>query len=139
MAAGFKFQNLINDLMVAKTMAPNTDTFTMLLTNVLPINTQHLYPTNFVSEIANGNGYVTGGLPVTGVAISYAAGVATMTGTLPTLTPTGSVGPWRYFVVVDITTGTLCIWGDYGASTTVTTGQPIPFSAVGNVLATFGP
>ena len=137
MAVATKFQNFVNDMLVARTMTPNSDSFAMLLTNTLPINTQHLYPANFVNELANGNGYTTGGLAITGVAMSYATGVATMTGTLPTLTPTGSVGPLRYFVVYDVTTGTLCSWGDYGASTTVTTGQPIPFQYAGNILATF--
>jgi hypothetical protein len=136
MAAGVKFQNLVNDLLVAKIMAPNSDTFSLVLTNTLPIVTQHIYPTNFVAELAPGNGYTTGGLPITGTGISYAAGVATITGTLPTLTPTGSVGPFPYFVVVDVTTGTMCVYGDYGASTTVTIGQPVPFQLVGNVIAT---
>ncbi len=137
MATANKFQNLVNDLLVARTINLNTDTFGLLLTNTLPVNTQHLYPTNFVAELANGNGYTTGGFALTGAAVSYATGVVSLSVPTATLTATGgSVGPWRYFVYYDITTGTLMWWYDYGATTTLTVGQSVPFSVVGGVLFT---
>ena len=137
MATANKFQNLVNDLLIARTINLNTDSFGLLLTNTLPIATQHLYPTNFVAELANGNGYLTGGFVLTGAAATYSAGVASLSLPPATLTASGgSVGPWRYFVYYDITTGTLMWWYDYGASTTLTSGQSVPFSVVGNVLFT---
>lgn len=137
MATGTKFQNFVNDLLVARTINLNTDTFGMLLTNTLPIATQHLYPTNFVGELANGNGYTTGGFALTGAAVSYAAGVVSFSVPQVILTATGgSVGPWRYFAYYDITTGTLMAWDDYGASTTLTVGQQVPFSQAGGILFT---
>lgn len=137
MATANKFQNLTNDLLIARTMNLNTDSFGLLLTNTLPIATQHLYPTNFVAELANGNGYLTGGFVLTGASATYSAGVSSLSLPPATLTASGgSVGPWRYFVYYDITTGTLMWWYDYGASTTLTSGQSVPFSVVGNVLFT---
>ena len=137
MATANKFQNLVNDCLIARTMNLNTDSFGLLLTNTLPVATQHLYPTNFVAELANGNGYLTGGFVLSPTTASYSAGVASLSVPLVTLTASGgSVGPWRYFVYYDITTGTLLYWYDYGASTTLTSGQSVPFSVVGNVLFT---
>lgn len=137
MATANKFQNLVNDLLVARTINLNTDTFGLLLTNTLPVNTQHLYPTNFVAELANGNGYTTGGFALTGASVSYSSGVVSLSVPQVILTATGgSVGPWRYFVYYDITTGTMMVWYDYGQSTTLTVGQSVPFSAAGNILFT---
>ena len=137
MATASKFQNLVNDLLIARTMNLNTDTFGLLLTNTLPVATQHLYPTNFVAELANGNGYTTGGFALPGAAGSYAAGIVSLSVPQVILTATGgSVGPWRYYVYYDITTGTLMFWADYGQTTTLTVGQQVPFSAAGGLLFT---
>src|SRR3977135_3300024 len=104
MAVANKFQRLVNDL-VTGFINPSTDTFKLLLTNTLPVATQQYYPGNFVAELANGNGYTTGGLTLTGTALSYSAGVVSFSVNPVTLTATGgSVGPWRYFVYVDATT-----------------------------------
>ncbi len=134
MATANKFQNMVNDL-VTGVIQPSTDTFKLVLTNTVPVATQHFYPANFVAELANGNGYTTGGLTLTGTTLTYSAGVVSFTVNPVTLTATGgTVGPWRYFVYIDSTTGTLMVWYDYGQSTTLTSGQSVPFSVVGNVL-----
>lgn len=136
MATANKFQNFVFDFTTG-VMNPNSDTFKLLLTNTLPVATQHFYPSNFVGELPSGNGYVTGGLPLTGTALTYATGIMSFSVNPVTLTATGgSVGPWRYFVYYDVTTGTLMVWYDYGQSTTLLTGQSVPFSVVGNVLFT---
>ena len=137
MATAVKFQNLTNDLLIARTINLNTDTFGLLFTNTVPVNTQHVYPTNFVNELANGNGYPTGGLALPGASATWAAGVVSLTIPSVNLTATGgSLGPWRYYALYDITSGTLMFYWDYGQSTTLTIGQSVPFSWVNNVALT---
>lgn len=95
-----------------------------MLTNVAPVATNAV--TADITEIANGNGYTTGGLTVTAITNSQTSGTDKLVGTGPTLTASGgTVGPFRYVVLRNSTpaAGPLISWYDYGSSVTLNTGE----------------
>ena len=109
-----------------------------MLTNTAPVATNAVYGDISGNELANGNGYTTGGATVTGQGYSQTAGVATLTGTLanPTWTATGSMGPFRYAVLYDSSAATKVLIGfwDYGSSVTLTSGQTFTVSITSGIL-----
>jgi hypothetical protein len=63
-------------------------------------STDELWSTVSANEIANGNGYTTGGVAPTGIALSQSGGVVTFTFTSATWTASGTGIPaWRYGVL----------------------------------------
>jgi hypothetical protein len=118
----------------------STDTLKVMLTNTLPVATNSLYGDISGNEVANGNGYTTGGASVTGQSWSQSGGIATLAGSLasPTWTASGSVGPFRYEVIYDATATSplkpLIGWWDYGSSITLTSGQTFTGSIASGVL-----
>jgi hypothetical protein len=100
-----------------------THAFKAFLTNTAPVNTNALYGDISSNEVANGNGYTTGGIALT-ITTGQTSGVAKATISADiTWTATGSLGPFRYLVVVNTTpTSPLKpLWAryDYGSSVTL--------------------
>lgn len=99
----------------------NTDTLKWVLTNTAPVATNAVYADISATELANGNGYTTGGLTPTNSGVTTSGGVAKLTLQPLTLTATGTVGPFRYAVLVNTTATSknLIGWTDYGSSVTL--------------------
>ena len=81
-----------------------------------------------ITQVANGNGYTTGGATVGTITGAQASGTMKVTGgTDPVFTATGSVGPFRYAVLYNDTPTSpadpLIGWWDYGSSVTLASGE----------------
>jgi len=139
MAAFNKFNALVQTF-ANGTIDLATDTLKVMLTNTAPVATNSLYGDISSNELANGNGYTTGGVSVTGQSSSQSGGILTLSGSLPspTWTASGSVGPFRYVVMYDATATTplkpLIGWWDYGSSITLTSGQTFTVSISSGIL-----
>lgn len=92
-----------------------------LLTTLPVAATAHHYGDVSGTEVANGNGYTTGGALVTGWTLANTAGVVTFKSAgPPTFTPvSGNIGPFRYLLYYTTTSGTIIGWEDYGATITL--------------------
>jgi hypothetical protein len=100
----------------------NTDTIKVMLTNTAPVSTNSTYSNVSGSELANGNGYTTGGATVSGTGVSNSTGTETMTASPTTFTSSsGSMGPFRYVIYYDYTASgaPLIGWYDYGSAVTL--------------------
>jgi len=97
-----------------------TDTLKVMLSNTAPVATNTVYSN--ITEIANGSGYTTGGISLTGMTSSQTGGVYKLVSTLdPVWTATGAVGPFRYVVLSS--TKPLIGWWDYGSSISLASGE----------------
>lgn len=108
-------------------IAFDTDTFKYLLTNTAPVATDAKYSDVSAGEVANGNGYTTGGEASVTIAAN-ASGTETVTVTSVSWTASvGSIGPFRYVIYYDDTPSDkpLVAWWDYGSSQTLTVGQAL--------------
>lgn len=114
----------------------NADTLNIMLTNTAPVATNHTYSDISSNELASGAGYTTGGAAVTSSAFSQTSGTATLTGTGPVFTATGSMGPFRYAVLYNNTASgkNLIGWWDYGSSVTLLTGETFTVSIGASIL-----
>lgn len=128
MAAGNKFNSLIASAWNGG-LNLSSDTVKFLLTNTAPLASNTNYASISANELANGNGYTTGGALATLISSSQSAGLYKYLASLanPTWTATGNMGPFRYVVGYDVTTGALLGWWDYGSSLTLTSGQTFAF------------
>ena len=104
------------------------DELKVMLTNTAPnLATDETYSDMSASEVANGNGYTTGGEDAQNV-LSRTGDVTKISGTDITWTASGgAIGPFRYAVLYDNTPTSpakplIGMW-DYGSSTTVTDGN----------------
>ena len=120
MAAFNKFNSFAQDLAQGQVNL-NSDVLKIMLTNTAPVNTNHFYSDISGNELANGNGYTTGGATVGSTACTQSAGVAKLVGNQVVFTATGSMGPFRYAVLYDNTAPSknLIGWWDYGSSITL--------------------
>jgi hypothetical protein len=122
MAAFNKFNLTVEDWLKGATNY-SSDTFKAMLTNTTPVATNHVYGDISANEVANGNGYTTGGATVTISSVTNSSGTETVVASAasPTWTATGSMGPFRYVVVYDSSaaTKTLQCWFDFGSSITL--------------------
>lgn len=122
MASFNKFNSFVEAL-GKKVHNLNSDTLKIALTNSAPSasNTQ----LSDITQIANGNGYTTGGTAVGSNAYSQTGGTAKLTGNDVTFTASGSMGPFRYAVIYNdsATNDELIGWWDYGSSVTLATGE----------------
>jgi len=137
MAAFNKF-NLFLDWMAKGTLNLSSDALKVMLTNVLPIPTNSIYSNISGGEVANGNGYVTGGIACTPT-LSNASGTEKLVGTSAVLTASGSIGPFRYIVLYDSTPASnkaLMGWWDYGASVNMNSTDifTVTFDGVNGIL-----
>jgi len=117
-------------------VAFGTDTLKIALSNTAPDAAAN-ESIGDITQIANSNGYTTGGATVPSSAISQTGGVATVVGDSVTWTATGgSLPALRYAVLYDSTSGYLIGYWDYGSSVTITVGNT--FSVLPSSLATGG-
>lgn len=94
-------------------------------------DTDELYSGISANEVANGNGYTTGGNAVTTSSPTYTAGTNTSTfdATDPaTWTASGAGFAFRYIVTYDSTSGVLIGYNDYGSTLTLNAGDTFTFS-----------
>lgn len=100
-----------------------SDTVKWMLTNTAPVNTNSVYGDISGNELANGNGYTTGGATATLVSSTQSGGTYKYLSSLasPTWTATGSMGPFRYAVAYDSSAATKVLigWWDYGSNLTL--------------------
>tara|TARA_R110000868_G_scaffold29926_5_gene111330 strand:+ start:1367 stop:1771 length:405 start_codon:yes stop_codon:yes gene_type:complete len=79
-----------------------------------------------ITEVANGNGYTTGGNPASTTSASQTGGTYKLILANPTAwTATGAGFSFQYAVLVDSTTGTNVAYWDYGSSQTVAAGETV--------------
>ncbi|MCD6674852.1 MAG: hypothetical protein LT106_18620 [Burkholderiaceae bacterium] len=104
-------------------------TFKVALTNTAPLASNTILAN--ITQIANGNGYTTGGAAVPNVGVSEISGTTTIDGDKVTWTATGAMGPFRYVVLYNDTATSpadaLIGWWDYGSSLTLAAGESFEF------------
>lgn len=114
-----------------------TDTVKCMLTNTLPLLTDHFYSDISPTELAAGNGYTTGGAIVSGVSLTNVSGVETLSANPVTwIAVGGPMGPFQYPVYYDATTLTLIGFLNYGSPLILngSIAQPFTVSLVSAVL-----
>jgi hypothetical protein len=99
-------------------------------------DTDELYSGISANEVANGNGYTTGGNTAASATVAYTAGtnLATFDAADPaTWTASGAGFAFRYAVTYDSTTGLLIGYNDYGSTLTLNVGDTftLTFDAAG--------
>lgn len=96
-----------------------TDTFKIALTNTAPVAGNTVL--GDITEISAGNGYTAGGMAVAGVTSAQTSGAYKFSFNDVTLTAAGgSIGPFRYAVLYDVTTSNQLVgWLDIGSATTL--------------------
>ena len=106
-----------------------------MLTNTAPVATNSQYSDISGTEVANGNGYTTGGASLTLTSSSQSGGTYKYIASAasPTWTATGPMGTFRYVVAYDSTptAKSLVGWWDYGSSLSLTSGQTFTVSLDG--------
>lgn len=101
-----------------------TDTLKLVLSNTVPLQAWNYY-SSLTSEVANGNGYTTGGAALTSPGFTNASGTWSCAGTpgAPTWTSsTGNMGPFQWITLVDTTPAAnkvLLAYWDNGSSITL--------------------
>lgn len=79
-----------------------------------------------ITEVANGNGYTTGGNAATVTSATQTGGTYKLVLASPsTWTATGAGFSFQYAVLVDTTTSTNVAYWDYGSSQTVAAGETV--------------
>lgn len=140
MATFNKFNNFVQNL-GTKQMNLSTDVIKVMLTNTAPVATNSNYADISATELANGNGYTTGGATVTGVGYTNSSGTSSMAAAATTFTSaTATMGPFRYAVYYSDTSTNknLIGWYDYGSSISLngTAGETFVITPAGGVLLT---
>ncbi len=115
MASYNKFNNFVQALGTAG-ISLSTAAYKVLLTNTAPVATNSVYSDISAAQVANGNGYTTGGSTATYTSWSNSSGTSKLILQDVVFTATGAVGPFRYAVLYDATSTTLIGWWDYGSS-----------------------
>jgi hypothetical protein len=116
------------------------DTLRVMLTNVAPVASNTVRAN--ITELANGNGYTTGGATASVASSSQAGGTYRLVlNNPPTWTAAGgAMGPFRYAVLYNDTPTSpadpLIAWYDYGSSITLQVGETfrVDFDASNGVL-----
>lgn len=133
MATVVEFESF-SEALSTKLLQLETDTFKAYFTNTAPSASLDLVLSDLPSELANGNGYTTGGLTAD-IDLSRSGGQSTVTlGTALVLTATGAVGPFRYVAFYSDTSAAdnLMCFFDHGSSITManTDTYTIPIGAL---------
>lgn len=121
MAAFNKFNSFVEDL-AEKVHNLGADTLKVALTNTAPVNTNTILAD--ITQIANGNGYTTGGTAVTISSSAQTSGTYKLVLADVVFTASGgSIGPFRYAVLYNDTPTSpvdpLIGWWDYGSAVTL--------------------
>ena len=137
--ASFNKFNAFVEYLAEGVMNLQGDTLKIALTNTAPVAGNSVRAD--LTEISNGNGYTTGGVAATVSSSSQTSGTYKLVLSDVMITAAGgSVGPFRYFVLVDDTPTSpadpLVGWWDYGSSVTLADGESITvdFDATTGVL-----
>lgn len=115
-----------------------SDTIKVMLTNTAPVATNSVKAD--ITELGAGNGYTAGGNAAAVTSSTQSGGVYKLILANPaTWTATGgSIGPFRYVVLYNSTTGSgnLIGWYDYGSSITLAAGEQfqVAFDATNGVF-----
>lgn len=103
----------------------STAALKIMLTNTLPVATNAVYADVSGAELANGNGYTTGGVALATQSDTDTSGtVKLIESSDNTITcVTAPLGPFRYAILYDTTPSSplkpLIEWWDYGSSVTL--------------------
>lgn len=118
-----KFQDF-SDQLIRGVHDFDAHTFKVALTNSAPVATNTILAN--ITQIANGNGYTTGGTATT-ITVSETTGTTTVSGTEVVFTASGAMGPFQYAVLYNDTATSpadaLIGWFDYGAAISLTAGE----------------
>lgn len=135
MATFSKFNSFVEAL-AEKVHNLGSDTLKVALTNSAPVNTNTVLAN--ITQIANGNGYTTGGTQATISSSAQTSGTYKLTLADVTFTASGSMGPFRYAVLYNDTASNdeLIGWYDYGSNLTLSSGDvfTVDFDASNGVL-----
>jgi hypothetical protein len=135
MAAYNKFQAFVENI-AEKVHNLGADTLKIVLTNSAPVATNTVLAN--ITQIANGNGYTTGGTQATISSSTHSTGTYKLVLADVTFTATGAVGPFRYAVLYNdtATNDELIGWWDYGSSITLANGDTftVDFDPTNGVL-----
>lgn len=104
----------------------SSDALKLMLSNTVPVATNSIYSDISANELANGNGYTTGGAAVTVSSSTQTSGTYKLVCTAVTFTATGSMGPFEYTVLYDSTPASnkyLIGWWSYGSALTLNSGD----------------
>lgn len=121
--ASFNKFNAFVERLAEKNINLQSDTHKVMLTNTAPVATNSLYSDISSNEVANGNGYTTGGGAATVSSSAQSSGTYKLVLADVVFTASGAVGPFRYAVLYDVTSGDLIGWWDYGSSITLANGE----------------
>ena len=123
MAAFNKFQALAEAL-PEKVHNLQSDTLRIMLSNTAPGAANAVKAD--ITEIAAGNGYAAGGPQATVSSSAQTAGTYKLVLADTVITASGgSIGPFRYAVLYNATSGGLIGWWDYGSAITLATGETL--------------
>jgi len=135
MASFSKFNSFVEAL-AEKTHNLGADTLKVVLTNSAPAAANTVLAD--ITQIANGNGYTTGGTAATISSSAQTSGTYKLVLADVTFTASGSMGPFRYAVLYNdtATSDELIGWWDYGSSITLAASETftVDFDATNGVL-----
>lgn len=133
MAAYNKFNLFTQDACEgAHNFTSGAQTFKVMLTNTLPVATNHLYGDVSAGELTTTGGYTVGGA-TSAMSDSTASGTEKVLATNVTWTGSGGgMGPFRYVIIYNFTTASplkpLVCWFDYGSSISLNAGDTFTVS-----------
>lgn len=139
MTSAQKFNQFVQDL-ANKKHDLSADSFKVMLTNTAPVATNSVYGDISSNEVANGNGYTTGGGAATITSSTQTSGTEKWILQPVVFTASGAVGPFRYAVLYNTTPVSplkpLILFWDYGSSVTLASGDTftVAFDATAGVL-----
>ena len=118
MATFNKFNSFV-EAVAEKVHNLGSDTLKVVLTNSAPSATNTVLAN--ITQIANGNGYTTGGSTAAQSSSAQSSGTYKLVLDPVVFTATGSMGPFRYAVLYNdtATNDELIGWHDYGSSVTL--------------------
>lgn len=127
MAAYNKFNSFV-EAIAEKVHNLGSDTLKVALTNSAPVATDTVLAN--ITQIANGNGYTTGGSQATQVSSAQTSGTYKLVLNSVVFTATGSVGPFQYAVLYNDTAANdeLIGYWDYGSALTLANGDTLTVS-----------
>lgn len=135
MASFSKFNSFVEAL-AEKTHNLGADTLKVVLTNSAPSAANTVLAD--ITQIANGNGYTTGGTAATISSSAQTSGTYKLVLADVTFTASGSMGPFRYAVLYNdtATSDELIGYWDYGSSITLAASETftVDFDATNGVL-----
>ena len=136
MATFNKFNSFVEAL-AEKLHNLGADTLKVALSNTVPVAGNTVLAN--ITQIANANGYVTGGTATTITSSAQTAGTYKLVITDVVFTAAGgSIGPFQYVVLYNdtATNDELIGWYDYGVALTITNGNTftVDFDAANGVL-----